>query len=202
MINYLALSLAQKLGNQLKVDDDQVEIYAYSLGIVLAHIISFFFIFFIGFLLGTSLNILFFLLIYGIYRVIGGGAHLGTYGRCIITTILTIAGIGSISHYYYNPLLIKITFIFSTLFNFIVALQWAPAGTEKRPITNRVFKQKQKRRLLFLIPVFTFLAGVLYIKAYHSLAFSMLLGGLTCMFLISPWGYNFFRKIDYYLERR
>lgn len=196
IINLLASDIAKKIGNQLNADKSQVEIYAYSLGILIAHIFSLLIVFLIGFWLETNLNILFFLIVYGTYRFLGGGAHLGAYNRCIITTILIVVGFGSISNYYIRPILIKVTFFAATIFSIIATFRWVPSGTEKHPITNPVFIQKQKKRMFYIIPFFTLTMLILYIKGWVAYSFSMVLGSLVSIFLISPWGYTLLKKVD------
>jgi len=196
IINLLAADIAQKLGKQLNADKNQVEIYAYSLGILIAHIFAFAIIFFIGFWLETIPNILFFLMVYGTYRFLGGGAHLGAYNRCMITTILIIAGLGSISKYYTHPILIQVSFLAATVFSIIATWRWVPSGTEKHPITNPIFIQKQKKRMLCIIPFFTMIMLILYIKGWTAYSLSMILGSLVSIFLISPWGYTLLKRID------
>lgn len=83
MIDAIAASMAQKLGNILKTED-KVEIYAYSLKLVIMLVLNMTLVILAAYLLNIVPTVLVFLSVFLSFRAFGGGVHLSTFPRCFV----------------------------------------------------------------------------------------------------------------------
>lgn len=82
-------------------------------------------------------------IVFGILRILAGGYHFNSMGKCFLTTTTVIIGTGKLAHIIQFSLL---STIFLCVVLNIVLLSHTPKGTEKNPF-SATFSKLQKQRL-------------------------------------------------------
>ncbi|KJS23306.1 MAG: hypothetical protein VR72_01870 [Clostridiaceae bacterium BRH_c20a] len=200
MIKGISKNLAKWMGNQLASREDELEVYAYGLEIILGGIFK------IGLLLliASQLNILSTTVLCTLgfvgIRFFGGGVHLCTYPRCLAGSLTILLILGKIAAFNLSVDFLFI-FIFATLCLGVYSIiKLVPAGTHKKTVTDKKLRTKQKIKtsIIFII----YLVIILIFMRYQlvSWAFSVVFGVLASFFLITPLGYFFLQSIDNLLD--
>lgn len=196
MITAISNNIAAYLGNKLNSSQDNIDVYAYGLQIILGAIIKVVGIVGLAWILNTLNTTLVLFIVFAAFRCFGGGAHLSTYPRCLIFGITVIVGLGFLSQLYLSTITLEILFILSFILAMYTCIKLAPAGTEKKPIKDENIRLQQKRKLLLVI--FLWSGTVIYLLRINLniYALAMILGGLSSQFLITSCGYQLLAIID------
>lgn len=196
MINTLSMRMAQSLGDKLQSNEDQIAIYTYGLEIILGIIIKITCIVSLAILFGIIKTAMIFLLTFPVFRYIGGGVHLSTYFKCLLfgvslTLLMGYASTLTMSEYFLYTL-----FSFSLILMIYVTIRWVPAGTEKKIISNKEARLKQKKKALVASIIWSIIEMFFLTHGLHSYAFAGILGLLCSSFFILPWGYQLIDTLD------
>jgi accessory gene regulator B len=191
---------AKYLTKQLNQNHDKRRIYYYGFQIVIGAIVKAFLLIGTSVLLGTLIPSVIAVLIFGSFRMLAGGYHMDTYGKCIWVSLAIFISIGIVAQYTYlywsMPMLlaiISITFVLTVC----IAIKWAPKDTLNKPITDPVEIKKFKRLSLVYTIAFTISAVVgLYFKFDTRIIIASCFGLLMESFSITPAGHKFFDKIS------
>jgi accessory gene regulator B len=196
MIYAISNNLAAYLGKKLNSSHDNIEMYAYGMQILLGAIIKGFGIVGLAWLLNTLNTTLVLFLVFAAFRCFGGGAHLNTYSRCLIFGVSIIVGLGFLSQIYLSTITLDILFALSFIFAIYTCVKFAPADTEKKPISDEKIRLRQKKKLLLVIVIWS--CTIIYLLKIDRNIFTlaMILGGLSSLLLITPLGYQLLALID------
>jgi len=200
MFKNVSLKLAKWLGKYLASSEEDMEVYAYGLEIILGGIFK------IGLLLliALKLNIVLTTVLctagfVGI-RFFGGGGHFCTYIRCLIGSLAILLLLGKIAALNLNTNLIFILIFFNIFLGIIAIIKWIPAGTHKKTVTDKNLRTKQKIKTLVMLITFMGIVLIFMYFQLHSFAFALLLGILASFLLITPLGYFLLQSIDKLLD--
>lgn len=196
MIAAVSNNIASYLGNRLNSSQDQVEVYAYGLQIILGAMIKVVLIVFLAWALNTLTITLALFLFFAAFRCFGGGAHLSTYPRCLIFGTTIIVGLGILSQFYLNITVLKVLFISNFIMAIYACIKWVPAGTEKKQFTDDRVRFLQKIKLLIVIIIWACTVFYLMQLALNTYVLAVILGALGSLLLITPWGYKLLEIID------
>lgn len=196
MIAAVSKNIATYLGNRLITSQDQVEVYEYGLQILLGAMIKVVLIVFLSWALNTFNITLVLFLVFAAFRCFGGGAHLSTYPRCLIFGTSIIVGLGLISQFHLDSTVLKVLFISNFIFAIYACIKWVPAGTEKKQFTCDKVCSLQKKKLLILIIIWSFMIVYLMGLAQNTYVLAVILGAWGSLSLITPWGYQLLATID------
>lgn len=200
MIKSFSQKLAKWLGKYLTCREEDLEIYAYGLEIILGGILK------IGLLLLISLrlNILLTTVLCTIgfveIRFFGGGGHFCTYTRCLAGSLAILLLLGKIATLNLNINLIFILIFLNIFLGVYAIIKWIPAGTHKKTVTDENQRTKQKLKTLIMLVIYVGMALIFVQYQLRPSAFSLLLGILASFFLITPLGYFFLQSIDRFLD--
>ncbi|MBO8158945.1 accessory gene regulator B family protein [Thermosyntropha sp.] len=200
MIQGIAQSIARRLGDILEARPDQIEVYAYGLELLLLPVFNFFVVFILAYIIGSLPNTLMFLAVFAPFRFFGGGVHMSTSIRCLVISTLLIVGLGTISTLSVSFLLLFILLIITFVFGVYVTAKWVPPGTDKNPITDPKIRTKQKIYMTALIIIWSVACIVIGKLQLHNYLLALILGALSSLLLMTPWGYNLIRSIDRVLD--
>jgi len=200
MIRTVSRNMAEKLGKQLQCDEERVEVFAYGLQIILGTGFKLVLILLISLILDTFHTTLVCLITYIAFRNFGGGVHLTTYSRCLVTGLAVFAVLGKLAVHDMKTNILSLLLIATSLLWIYAITKWVPAGTEKKQVTDRYIrlKQKQKTGWVLMLWVIACTASISYRLTQH--AFASLLGAFEALFLISPWGYSTAKALDNLLD--
>ena len=197
MIQKGAAYLAKFMGRQLQVTDNQVEVYSYGLEILLGSIVKFVLLVISALLLHILSLTMLVLLTFAGFRIVGGGVHLSTYNRCLVVGVALILALAKLSTLKVNDSLLIIAFVMVALFAIYTVIRCVPAGTEKKVISNKADRKKQKLET-GLFSVIWMLVFMWFLRnGYSNYSLALILGASGSLFLITPGGY----RMMAYLER-
>lgn len=135
----------------------------------------------INIIIGNSLEFIFFYIAYAIIRSFSFGLHAKNSLSCFLVSSFAFIGIPMLSILITFDIVFKI--ILSTCF-FIIFLLFSPADTPKRPLVNKIKREKLKRYsvitvIIYIIGIFTLnnvMSNILIlILCYQSMLISPLL---------------------------
>lgn len=196
MINSISLNMAKKLGTTLG-SEENVEIYAYALQLVLMLVANLAVVLLAAYFLEIVATTIAFLAVFLPFRAFGGGVHLSTFPRCITIGSFLMLGSGyyaavvNIQKYQLGILVILIFLI-----ALVSTIIWVPASTKKNPIKENRIVKMQKRNMLITIGFWICCILALIYFDKNSIALSMVLGAIVSILLISPLGFYLMGVID------
>lgn len=200
MIRTISRNMAEKLGKQLQCDEERVEVFAYGLEIILGTGFKLFSILLISVILNIFCTTLICLLTYIAFRSFGGGVHLSTYSRCLVTGLAIFTIFGKLAAVdMENQLLLFLLITISLLWVYSI-IKWVPAGTEKKQVRDANVRLKQKQKTAGVLVLWCMACAVLIRYNLTYYAFASLLGAWVSLFLITPWGYRAVKALDNILD--
>jgi accessory gene regulator B len=196
MIAAFSKKWAAEVGRQLGSTNNEVEVYTYGLEIFLCIVINILTIFFISIVLDVLIQALLITLTIAGIRVYGGGSHLATYSRCLVSGTVIVIGLALLSMVSVPAPVIHGLAILCLLMAFWVIKRWIPAGTEKKSITDPEQQLMQKRKTAATMLIWLLLLSMTIYYSAFDYEFCLILGALAGLFTITPAGYNFSKAID------
>ncbi|MDD2586784.1 MAG: accessory gene regulator B family protein [Syntrophomonadaceae bacterium] len=200
MINTISRSLAVRLGGKLDVNKDSIDLYAYGLEIVLGTAVQLSIIAVLAYILGIFPTTIVFLLTFCFFRWLGGGVHLSTFVRCSAFSLVLSLSMGSVALMEFSMLWLVVMLIMSVFIAVYVCIAWVPAGTEKKMISDKKLRLKQKKEMLLFLTIWVFVV-TLCMGYNSSYVLASLLGLLWSCFMIMPCGYRFMGVIDNFFKK-
>lgn len=200
MIESLARNIAGKLGDVLEASSEQKEVYAYSLELLLLAIVNLAVICCFAYIIGTLRSTLAFLAIFAPSRLLGGGVHMSTSFRCLVTSTLIIVGLASISQLNVSNLTLYVMLTGSFILGLYVIERWVPAVTDKNPINDPRIITKHKRYMIVLTIIWSLVCLGLYKTGAMEYLLALILGYVSSLLLMTPWAFTLFKGIDQYLD--
>mgnify|MGYP000922279889 CR=1 FL=1 len=196
MLSTFSKHIASCLGKNLESDQVKIEIYAYGLEILLGAAIKLLIILALAWALNALNTTLILLVTYAALRWFGGGAHMSTYLKCLLLGTTLIVGMGSLSRFNLGTNLLANLSILTLAFASFVCFRWVPGDTEKKTISARKIRLRQKRKFAVMVAVWGFANLYMLRHSLNTYALAMNLGCLSSVFLITPWGYKSLALID------
>jgi accessory gene regulator B len=193
-----SFACANYLTKQLNENHEKRGIYYYGFQIVIGSVVKGIILILISFLVGALIPTLLLTAAFVSLRVLAGGYHMDSYGKCAITSIGLFVLFGTIVQYTYDmwPSPVIIGFLAAVaIYAFYSAYKWAPKDTPNKPITKP--EQIKKLRILTFthLAVWIPLTCVLIHFQLKMVALSLIFGILISIFIITPTGHRFFDMI-------
>ncbi len=196
MVKKISKKLANTIGEKLNNDKDQIDIYAYGLEIIIGSILKLILLISLSLAFGIFKTTALCLIVFIIFRHLGGGVHMSTYYRCLTTGVIMFMVLGKMASIDI-PWDILIILIFITIFLGIYTIfKWVPAGTEKKRVSDKETIIKLKKESFMVLILWMFIQSFFVKYQLKSYSLSITLGALTSFFLISPWGYWVIYTLD------
>lgn len=199
MVDKICDSLLDKIrSNDPSIDEEKSEIIYYGLQNMIGELPKGIAILIIAAVLGVLKLVLLGSAVMLIYRGFAGGVHLKTHISCLITSTILVVG----STYFAKEFIYENTFWVYTLlfvFNFIMAMMYAPADTENRPIMKESQMKRQKvESVLMVTTVYIICTFIIKERVLTNLFMYMI---TSESLMITPLAYKIFHN-KYGKERR
>jgi accessory gene regulator B len=153
----------------------------------------------VSLILGAFLPTMVLMVSFSLLRLVTGGYHMDTFGKCAIVSITIFAAGGVLSRYTYQYTSI-IPVIMLILLCFIIELfciiKYSPRDNPNRPITNAKEINKFRKMAVFNLILLVIINVILIIYNEYMYSLSVSLGISIAAFIISPIGYKFFDLIN------
>lgn len=193
---------ANYLACQLKENHEKRRVYYFGFQVLIGAIVKGTLLIFMAFILRSLIPALIITLVFGSLRMIAGGYHMNTYGKCIFVSLgllVTAAVIAQHTYAYWPVEYLAVISLLASVLGFYVILKWAPSDTPNRPINKSGEKRKFKALSMVYLLVWMVLVSLLiYFKAgnFKMHVLSACFGLLIELFTVSPFGYNFFERLS------
>ena len=198
-INAWAFALANGLMKQLKENNEKRRVYYYGFQIIIGALVKGVLLIGISTLLGALVPTLLVTLFFSSLRVVAGGYHMDTYGKCIITALAVLIAAGVFVQYtwvYWPFWMIALLSVVIFFIGVVILLKYAPADTPNKRITKPQARRKFKMLSLTEILVWFVLTQTFIFLKYNMAALSACFGVAISLFTASPTGYKFFDMIS------
>lgn len=146
-------------------------------------------------LLGVLLPALLIVITFGSLRMLAGGYHMDTYGRCLVVSLalfLAGASMAQYTHRYWEigwvAALVGITF----LLGLYLLIKYAPKDTPNKPITDPVAIKRYKTFSVIYLCGWLVLMAVLTVLGQTLQVLAMCAAVIMELFTITPVGHRFF----------
>ena len=156
-----------------------------------------------AFLLGIIIPTLLIVFVFGSLRMIAGGYHMDTYGKCLFVSLglfILFALIAQYTFMYWNTACIAVLITFTFAVGLYVLIRYAPKDTPNKPITEPQEIRKFKRLSIVYLSVWLIIVAVLTVYKLNLFALALCFGVLLELFTISPTGHKFFDIIKEKLD--
>lgn len=150
MINKLSALLSEGIGLRLNSSDNEKEIYAYSIEVLLSLFINFIILSITAYILKKQFELIVFIVFFSGLRSYAGGYHAKTHVECIVLSfcLFVISALSSIYLLEYD----KIILILGILFSVIMVFALAPTESENKPLSKKKrVKNKRISRIIVLL---------------------------------------------------
>ncbi|PKM47545.1 MAG: hypothetical protein CVV03_02705 [Firmicutes bacterium HGW-Firmicutes-8] len=199
-----ASEFAQYLGRELNFDQKDAETVRYGIEIILGAFIKGLFIIVISYWIGIIPYVLAVFATSSILRLLSGGVHCSTYGRCLVlgTAMMVLTGWASliISPYVRKDLMLLLIML-TALTGLYFVKKYAPADNCNKSITKEAKRVRYKRLSLFFVITWTVVIAFVIIICWespstYSLVLASIGGFLGQIFSLCPAGYRLIGSID------
>jgi len=192
--------LSQKLSLILKAQPGcepfNSEIIAYGLEIILGSAFKFISIVAVSIVLETLPETILSLIVFASIRNFAGGAHCKTYFLCYMTGVPLFIINGILAKNIILPK-IPLTIIGDIILiaGLFIILKWAPAGTDKKVVTDNDTRIKIKLITILILGVVFLLNNTFFILNQMSYFQAIILGAFEALLFITPIGYKLLHAI-------
>lgn len=189
---------ADYLMKQRQENHEKRRVYYYGFQILIGGMVKLILLTLLALITQTLKSSIVIVLIFSSFRMLAGGYHMDTYGKCIGVSVGLFIIAGMVSTYTYQQwptysiiALIGIVFIISI----ISVIKWAPSDNPNRPITD----EKEFLRFKRLSIVYVVVWGGAVLTAlnynYNMYVLAACFGLLLEVFSITPLGHKFFDTV-------
>lgn len=192
---------ANSLGNSLNGTNEDIEIWAYGLELLLNCTIKFVVIAglatFFGILKPTMLS----LITFAVFRHFGGGVHFSTYLRCLTFGVIKFLILGKISYLNSGIFNHNLLFYITLFLGILTIIKWVPADSEIKPIKNEEDRRRQKVKTTMILIVWIVIIKILYRLDSIEYILPIVLGTFASFIFMTPFGYWLITSIDNVLNK-
>lgn len=198
-------SCAKQLAAVLNENHNRKAVYYYGFYIVFASLVKGIILISISLLLGMLIPALLIVFVFGSLRMLAGGYHFDTYGRCLFISLGLFVAAALITQYTFQYWNIVFVIIFLTLvfaISLYVLIKYAPKDTPTKPITDPVEIKKFKKLAIVYLGIWFIVCSVLTLLNLKMYALALSFGVLLEIFSVSPVGHSFFNLIKTGLDNK
>ncbi len=199
-----AAEFAQYLGRELNFDQKDTETVRYGIEIILGAFIKGLLIIVISYWIGIIPYVLAVLATSSVLRLLSGGVHFSTYGRCLVLGTVMMVFTGSVSLIigpYVKKDLMLLLIMLTALTGLYFVKKYAPADNCNKRITKEDKRLKYKKLSLIFVITWTIVITFIIIVCKEApLTYALVLastgGFLGQIFSLCPAGYRLLGGID------
>lgn len=201
----LAIKLANKIGEELKLDDEKRQVILYGLIALVQLVFTVFFVLLLGLLFGTPIEALLICFSVSLLRKYSGGAHVGSMGLCTFLGVAYSVIFALISRYLLLPILTPIPLMIALVAVYTVSFwaiyRLAPVDSPNKPIKTAKKQKRMRKGSFIVLLVYAGISIVLlllgrYHPIFNSFNISMLFGILWQILTLTKIGAVFLNRID------
>lgn len=199
-INRWSYSCAKGLSGILNENHVKRAIYYFGFQIIIGAMVKVIILTAVSLALGIFIPTLIISLTFASLRLIAGGYHMDTYGKCLFVSMglfVTSALIARHTYEYWNFTYLTILTAIAFILGIYVLIRYAPRDTPNKPITDPQEIRRFKVLSIVHIIIWLIITLALNILGLSMYVLSLCFGVLLELFAITPTGHGFFDRIKY-----
>ncbi|HEX9059473.1 MAG TPA: accessory gene regulator B family protein [Clostridia bacterium] len=196
---------ASYVSSQMNETHEKRRVYYYGFQVIIASLVKGFLLVAFAALTGSFAATISVMLSFASLRVIAGGYHMNTYGKCATMSIGLFVISGCIAQYTYhlwNLWSLIVLVIFSLMVSSILLFKWAPRDTPGRPITDPGEIKKFRFFSAVYLLIWCALVSILTYFNYYLYSIAICFGLLMEAFIITPAAFSLLDKISEKMESK
>jgi accessory gene regulator B len=197
-VNKLSYSCAQKLAAAMNENHQKRSVYYFSFQIIFGGVIKNIVLLSLAILLGVLLPALVSAAVFAAIRMLAGGYHMDTYGKCLLVSIfmfMLAALTAQYTYQYWNYTSLAVLIAITLVYGLYTMIRYAPKDTPHKPITDSREIKKFKVLSILCLVVLIISASILAYFNLNIFALAICFGSILELFTVTPLGNNFFDMI-------
>lgn len=203
-IEALSYSGADYLMKQKGESHEKRRVYFYGFQIIIGAAVKFLILLALALVTDTIVPAFLMTIVFASLRMIAGGYHMDTFGKCLGVSIfmfLMFSMIARYTHQYWYNYQIIIFDIIMILFSLLSLYKWAPSDNPNRPITEPSEIKMFKKLSIIYLGIWTIVSSILIYFKLYMIFLSISFGLILEIFSITPAGHAFFGTVKNSLRR-
>lgn len=199
-------SIAEKIGSELKLDKERIEVIAYGTFALMHILLSIGLVILFGAIFGITVEALIISFTTSIYRKYSGGAHAITPGLCAAIGTIVCVGQAFLIVYVITPIMnLKWSVLLGLLifiYAYYLVYKLVPVDSAAKPIKKLEKRERMKKGSIVVLAVYfaiTVFSSALYIyfqkKIFLSYSLCIYGGTIWQSFTLTKSGHKLFNKI-------
>ncbi|MDF2988561.1 MAG: Accessory regulator [Eubacterium sp.] len=204
-INKWSYACAKGLSEALNENHQKRREYNFGFQIIIGEFVKFSAIIIVSLIFGVFLPALVITLAFVSLRMIAGGYHMDTQGKCLLVTLglfIPAALIAKYTCHYWNTLQLVLLIFITFIAGLYALIRYAPRDNPNKPITEPDEILKFKKLSLGYLFVWLVIIVVLTLLQMKLFVISLGFGVLLELFMITQAGHKFFDLIKYRLGQK
>ncbi len=186
---------ANHLATVMNENHNKRSIYYYGFFIIFGALVKGIIMISIAAILGILVPMLVIVFTFSSLRMIAGGYHMDTFGKCLFVsmTLFVIAAlIANYTYQYWTILHIISLIILTFITGLYILIKYAPKDTPNKPITDPIQIQKYKKLSIIYLFIWLMINILLAALSLNMYVIALSFGVLLELFAVSPTGHKFF----------
>lgn len=194
-VNKISYSCAGRLAAAMNENHQKRSVYYFSLQIIFGTIVKNIILLALAWLLGVLLPAIVVAAAFASIRILAGGYHMDTYGKCLFVSMamfMLAALTAQYTYQYWNTLSLAVLIAITLVYGLYTLIRYAPKDTPHKPITDpREIKRLKTLSIAWLV-VLVIVSSLLAFFEINRFVLSVCFGSILELFAVTPLGNNFF----------
>jgi len=198
-LNELAGVIASHMAEVTELENEKIDTLRFGMEIILGALIKGIVLFSLAYILGILPHVTIALATAGLFRMVSGGAHCTSYGRCLTFGVLVYLFLGRFSLVVEPFLTLEIVTGLAGCVTFaaiLCTIKWAPGEVPYRTMDGQ--REITMFKILSLFYLILWLGLILYVvsKIDCSISLAAILALVVQTVSFTPWGYGLTASAD------
>jgi len=197
-VNKWAYGCAVWLAGVMDENHQKRTVYYYGFQIIIGALVKAAVLVAVSLLLGIIWPTLLLALAFGSLRLLAGGYHMDTYGKCLAVSLALFAAAGSVAQhtwpYWSAASLIALTAL-TFAFGLYAVHRYVPSDTPNKRITDEAKRKRFKMLSAVWLAIWLLAVAILIYSGAGMPALALCFAVLLEMFTVTPTGHIFFETI-------
>ncbi|OGO82410.1 MAG: accessory regulator AgrB [Clostridiales bacterium GWC2_40_7] len=197
-VNKLSYSCAGRLAAAMNENHQKRSVYYFSFQIIFGGIAKNIVLISLALLFGVLLPALISAAVFAAIRLLAGGYHMDTYGKCLFVSIsmfMLAALTAQYTYQYWNYFSLGVLIAITLIYGLYSLIRYAPKDTPHKPITDTREIKKFKLLSIVCLIVLIISASILAYFNLNIFTLSICFGSILELFTVTSLGNNFFDMV-------